>query len=173
MNPIDELITASEFREAMAQLPSAVSVVTSDGRAGRCGITASSVCSVTDDPPTVLVCINRSSRSTAIIKANGVVAINLLNSAQHRIAQSFSSRTDRSIEERFSDPAWQTGASGAPCLAQALMSIQGAVAQVHEVGTHSVFIVNVQHAVVDGRHSPTLYFRRAYAELVASEIGPA
>jgi flavin reductase (NADH) len=49
------------FREAMARLPAAVNIITTAGPHGRCGVTASAVCSVTDTPPTMLACINRSS----------------------------------------------------------------------------------------------------------------
>jgi flavin reductase (NADH) len=53
--------TRTQFRNAMASLGAAVNVITTDGSRGRCGITASAVCSVTDTPPTMLVCINQSS----------------------------------------------------------------------------------------------------------------
>ncbi len=53
-------IVREHYRDAMARLGAAVSIVTTDGPAGRAGFTASAVCSVTDDPPTLLVCMNRS-----------------------------------------------------------------------------------------------------------------
>jgi len=52
-------VSREQFRDAMARLGAAVNIVTTDGTAGRAGFTASAVCSVTDDPPTLLVCLNR------------------------------------------------------------------------------------------------------------------
>ncbi len=60
-------VTRDEFRDAMARLGAAVNVVTSAGPAGRGGFTASAVCSVTDDPPSLLVCLNRSSSGNSLL----------------------------------------------------------------------------------------------------------
>ena len=66
------MITRQAFRDGMARLAAAVHVVTTDGPGGRGGFTASAVCSVTDDPPTLLVCVNLHSRQNDLIRANGV-----------------------------------------------------------------------------------------------------
>ncbi len=55
-----ELTDKASFRDAMAHVGAAVNIITTDGPAGRAGFTASAVCSVTDTPPTLLVCLNRS-----------------------------------------------------------------------------------------------------------------
>lgn len=55
------------FRDAMAQVGAAVNIITTDGPAGRAGFTASAVCSVTDEPPTLLVCLNRSASVLSLI----------------------------------------------------------------------------------------------------------
>ena len=57
------MVDVTDFRNAMSMLSAAVNVVTTDGPAGRHGFTASAVCSVTDTPPTLLVCMNTASRS--------------------------------------------------------------------------------------------------------------
>lgn len=67
------MVDVGSFRNAMAMLGGAVSVITTDGVAGRFGFTASAVCSVTDSPPTLLVCMNRSSHSNEHFKHNGTV----------------------------------------------------------------------------------------------------
>ncbi len=58
------------FRDAMASLGAAVNIVTTDGTEGRCGITATAVCSVTDTPPTLMVCVNRNSAMNAVFQKN-------------------------------------------------------------------------------------------------------
>ena len=65
----------SDFRNAMAQLGSAITIITTDGPAGRFGFTASAVCSVTDSPPTLLVCMNRSSFAHGKFQHNGVLCV--------------------------------------------------------------------------------------------------
>ena len=65
-------VEADAFRGAMARVAGAVHLVTTDGTGGRAGFTASAVCSVSDGPPTLLVCINRSSSAYAAVSANDV-----------------------------------------------------------------------------------------------------
>ena len=62
-------VSRQEFRDAMARLGAAVNIITTDGAAGRGGITATAVCSVTDDPPTLLVCLNRTSPRSVLFLA--------------------------------------------------------------------------------------------------------
>ncbi|MGV8604620.1 flavin reductase, partial [Pseudomonas aeruginosa] len=59
------------FPNAMVHLSAAVNLITSIGPAGRCGITATAVCSGTDTPPTLMLCINRNSAMNTVLKANG------------------------------------------------------------------------------------------------------
>ncbi|MET4385446.1 flavin reductase (DIM6/NTAB) family NADH-FMN oxidoreductase RutF [Bradyrhizobium sp. F1.4.3] len=66
-------IVREDYRDAMARLGAAVSIVTTDGPAGRAGFTASAACSVTDDPPTLLVCMNRASSAYVSVVGNNVV----------------------------------------------------------------------------------------------------
>lgn len=70
------------FRDAMASLSAAVNVITTDGDAGRCGITATAVCSVTDTPPSVMVCLNANSAMNPVFQGNGKLCINVLNHEQ-------------------------------------------------------------------------------------------
>ena len=70
------------FRNAMAHMSAAVNIITTDGEAGRCGITATAVCSVTDTPPTLMVCVNRNSAMNAVFKANGRLCVNVLSGEQ-------------------------------------------------------------------------------------------
>ena len=86
------------FRDAMARLGAAVNVVTTDGPAGRYGFTASAVCSVTDDPPMLLVCVNRSNDSCGAAKANGVLCVNVLTHAQQALSPVFGGLTERAPE---------------------------------------------------------------------------
>jgi len=103
----------TEFRNAMAQLGSAVSVITTDGPAGKFGFTASAVCSVTDSPPTLLVCMNRNSFANEHFKQNGALCVNVLSSDHQHLSGVFANASLRS-EQRFEYDSWQVMASGAP-----------------------------------------------------------
>ena len=81
------------FRDAMASLSAAVNVVTTAGEAGRCGITATAVCSVTDTPPSGMVCINANSAMNPVFQGNGKLCINVLNHEQEIMARHFAGMT--------------------------------------------------------------------------------
>ena len=73
-----DMIEATDFRDAMSLLTTAVNVVTTKGSSGIHGFTASAVCSVTDTPPTLLVCMNQTSRSHAHFLENKTLSVNVL-----------------------------------------------------------------------------------------------
>ena len=98
------------FRDAMASLSAAVNVVTTEGEAGRCGITATAVCSVTDTPPSVMVCINANSAMNPVFQGNGKLCINVLNHEQEIMARHFAGMTGMAMDERFGLSGWQRGA---------------------------------------------------------------
>jgi len=108
-------VASQDYRDAMACLGAAVNIVTTDGRAGRAGFTASAVCSVTDNPPTLLVCMNRGSSAYASVRENGVVCVNVLSARHERLSRLFGGRI--SFDERFAAAAWLTLETGAPALA--------------------------------------------------------
>ena len=116
------------FRQAMAHLGAAVNVITTAGPHGRCGITASAVCSVTDTPPTLLVCLNRSSAMRATFERNRHVCINVLPAEHEQLARHFAGFTDLPMERRFDLPVWDRGEQDVPVLRDALASLQGTIA---------------------------------------------
>ena len=153
-------VSPQDFRDAMARLGTAICVITTDGPAGRAGFTASAVCSVTDTPPTLLVCLNRAASASAAVHANGVVCVNVLGETQHAISNLFGGKTP--MAERFETADWSETETGAPRLAGALVSFDCRIVNAVDVGTHAVLfceVVEVQHG---GAHGPLLYFGRGY-----------
>ncbi|MEU7045598.1 flavin reductase [Streptomyces varsoviensis] len=147
------------FRDAMATLSAGVSIVTTDGPGGRAGLTVSAVCSVTDTPPTLLVCVNRSSRSHGVFRANEQVCVNVLGTGHEDVALAFAGRV--AAEERFAvtRDAWD-GSYGAPVLRGAAASVLGRVAGAVERGSHTVMFVEVDHAVLGGEGEGGLVYHR-------------
>jgi flavin reductase len=154
-------ITREDYRDGMARLAAAVNVITSDGPAGPGGFTASAVCSVTDSPPTLLVCVNLSSRQAEIVRTNGVLCVNTLAADQAPIAGLFSTR-DMTIEDRLAAVAWTTLATGAPVLDGTVASFDCRVVERLERGTHAVILCEVE-AVRSGPATEALvYYSRGY-----------
>jgi flavin reductase (NADH) len=151
-----------QFRQAMAHLGAAVNVVTTNGPFGRCGITASAVCSVTDAPPTLLVCLNRSSSMHAAFVRNRHVCINVLPAHREETARHFAGLTQLSMDERFSLPLWDEGSHGVPVLRDALASLQGTIVEAKEVGSHSVIFVQTNEISVRDEGDGLIYFGRNF-----------
>ena len=157
------MIEVTDFKNAMSLLTGAVNVVTTVGASGRHGFTASAVCSVTDTPPTLLVCMNKSARSHEHFIENKILTVNVLGAHHQHISNVFSSKM--SSEERFEYGKWSTLKTGAPVLADALVSFDCQIDQIQEVGTHAIFICRIV-AIQQSQHDQGLvYFNRAYHQV--------
>jgi flavin reductase len=155
-------VTQQAYRDAMARLGAAVNVITTVGPGGRCGFTASSVCSVTDDPPTLLVCMNRGSDRNIAFKTNGILCVNTLAASQQELSPMFAGLTEHDMEGCFAAAAWGSLATGAPVLQGAVVSFDCRIAQITEVGTHSVFFCEVEAILQGSVHEGLIYFGRSY-----------
>ncbi|HUW80367.1 MAG TPA: flavin reductase [Acidocella sp.] len=157
------------FREAMSRLGAAVNIITTKGAEGDTGFTASAVCSVTDDPPTLLVCINRNSRQLETFKTAGILCVNVLAHEHQELSPVFAGAGNVPMAERFALANWLRLETGAPALESAAASLDCKIDQVVEVGTHSVLFCAVQ-AIHLGRASTGLiYHGRAYHKVSNDE----
>lgn len=135
------VIPRDQFRAAMARFPGAVTLVTARTAEGeRRGITATAVCSVTADPPSVLVCLNRATGTCATVDATGHFAVNLLTEAQGALALRFAGQGGISGEEKFGEGDWLEGTNGLPLLRDASVGLCCEVTESLTAGTHRIFI---------------------------------
>jgi len=157
-------IDKQTFRDAMACLGAAVNIITTDGPAGQAGFTASAVCSVTDSPPTLLVCLNRSASVWPVFNDNRTVCVNTLSAGQESLSNLFGGKTP--MADRFAAAGWQTGATGCPRLDEALASFDCRISQVVSVGTHDILFCEIvaitRHPVPQG----LVWFDRGYHALM-------
>ena len=158
------MIEATDFRNAMSLLTTAVNVVTTEGASGLHGFTASAVCSVTDTPPTLLVCMNQASRSHTHFIENKTLCVNVLGAHHEQISNAFAS-SKLSSEDRFKLGAWTTLETGSPVLEDALVSFDCEIEQIQEVGTHSVFMCRVVAIKQSQQDESLVYFNRAYHQV--------
>lgn len=152
------------FRDAMSQLSAAVNIVTTDGPGGRVGLTISAVCSVTDSPPTVLVCVNQSSYTHDIIRRNRRVCINVLGAGQSDIALDFAGATGLSMDERFARAEWRD-AHGLPVLDGSVAALVGKVTGEAVQGSHTVMFVQIEDIVLGGVPGALVYAGRSFHDL--------
>lgn len=155
-----QTIEADLFRAAMARLASAVTLVTTNGSAGQRGLAATAVTSITDDPPNLLVCVNKSARSNAMIKQNGVFSVNVLNHEQEVLVGQFSGASEA---DPFGEAQlWETLETGAPILKGSLANLDCTLDQIINIGTHSLFVGHVVAVQTSTYKRGLVYFDRAF-----------
>ena len=152
----------------MAHLGAAVNVVTSDGPGGRCGFTASAVCSVTDTPPTLLVCVNRTNDSYPPLIENKVLCVNTLAGGHEDLSVIFAGLTEHEASARFDTGIWHTLSSGSPVLSDATVAFDCRVINSVEIGTHTVFFCEVDAIQVGEGGEALIYYGRNYHRLIRS-----
>jgi flavin reductase len=144
--PTLEPTLRDHFRTAMRGVASSVFLVTTRGPEGEAGMTATSVCSLSFDPLSVLICVNRSTAFINALEASGRFAINILSRDDEAIAKAFGSPTGR--ERRFALGDWYE-LDGMPALRSSLSTIVCEVADQTEFGSHRIFVGQVSQ--VDNR----------------------
>lgn len=163
-------VSHSEFRNAMARVCAPVNVITTDGASGRGGFTATAMCSVTEEPPTLLVCMNSKSLQSDLFKANGKFCVNVLPSEHKELASGFAGRLTN-MEERYAGAEWTSSKSGLPMLIDAIVSFGCAITAMHRVGTHYVMIGQVTEIRQRKDGNPLLYFDRNYVHVPSQSGG--
>jgi len=159
------VVDVKQFREAMSRLGAAVHVITTDGPFGKTGFTATAVVSVTDQPATVLVCLNRGAQSHPILRGNGVFCVNTLRAGDELIADTFAGRTKIERDRRFDAGQWKTLATGSPALISAVVALDCRVSEIKSVASHDVYfgIVEAIHSGPPG--AALVYHDRAYKQV--------
>jgi flavin reductase len=153
------------FREAMSRLGAAVHVITTDGHSGKTGFTATAVCSVSDAPPMLLVCLNRGATSMPILRGNGVFCVNTLRAGDELIADTFAGRTKVSRESRFESGEWGTLSTGSPALMSAVVAFDCRVIEIKAVASHDIYFGIVEAIHQGGAGAALVYHDRAYKQV--------
>ncbi len=153
------------FLDGMSCVAATVNVVTTDGPAGRAGITVSAMSSVSADTekPVLLVCVNDLSAGAAPIIENGVFTVNILRDDQSFVSDTFAGRYGDKGEEKFACAEWDAGITGAPVLRGALASFDCRLMKDEVVGQHHVFFGEVQQVHLAERGRALIYANRSYS----------
>jgi len=164
-SPAPDATPAGAFRAAMRHLVSGVSLVThGEGRA-KTGMTATSVVSLSSEPPTLLVCVNRSASLYRGLKPGEGFGISVLSADQSEAADVFAGRTGLQGEDRFRHGRWVTTRGGVELLAGALAAFDCEVEETIERHTHAIVVGRVRQAFAGEGGGALLYWRGAYDQL--------
>jgi flavin reductase (DIM6/NTAB) family NADH-FMN oxidoreductase RutF len=146
---------ADLFRSAMRRLSSGVAVVCCADARGPVGLTATSVTSLSMDPPSLLVCINRTASLRTSLAINKPFSINLLGRQHAQISNAFGGAAQGEEKFRFGD--WEIGMSGVPILRDAIARIESVVDLEIEYGSHTIFVGRVTQCISATSGDPLIY----------------
>lgn len=152
---------SATFLDAMRHVGSGVTIVTTGGQGWCKGSTVSAMCSLSAEPASILICVNRDSNTGAAIKEVGSFCVNVLTAEQVEIAKVFAGMVDTADGDRFSESSWSTLSTGAPVLESAASSFDCRVGRMIDYGTHTIFIGDVV-AAQTSRIAPLYYYNRDF-----------
>jgi flavin reductase len=159
-----ESVDAERYRDAMRRVPAAVTIVTTQFAHEANGLTATAVCSVTADPPQVLVCVNRGATAHSLIVRSRSFVVNFLSEEHEDRARRFS-QTKLPAQERFAGISWVMMATGSPAMADAIVALDCSVNTDLICGTHAIYLANVVDVRV-GNAAPLLYRAGEFCRLM-------
>ena len=158
------------FRNLMRQQDGAVTIIAVGKAGNRTGLTVTAMCSLSDTPPMILICVNKNASAHSPIRAEKCFSVNVLAKAQIELAKRFSSKKLEG-EARFDAHAWVTLKTGAPVLKGTIASLDCELADEHVFETHSIFIGRVKDGHFDEKAEPMLYFRGDFRDLKKKSAG--
>jgi flavin reductase (DIM6/NTAB) family NADH-FMN oxidoreductase RutF len=153
----DQEVSSSDFRGAMRGLTGGVSVITVGRGSDITGMTVTSVSSLSVDPPTLIVSINRDSSSWPLLKRQGFFGVNILGAGQLEVAERFTGKDGLKGADRFAGAQWTTRVSGVPLLVGALSAIDCQVEEIVERHSHAIVIGRVLD-IQTSRHAAGLAY---------------
>ena len=169
------VLDKNTFFEAMSRVPQAVFIVTTDGEAGKAGLTATAVTSVSADPPSLLVCLNAANFSTMAFQKNKRITVNLVNSEQTVLANMFgksvasgmieptSEQLLEASEKRFASYEWEVAIC--PVLKNARAVFECDISDLKLVDTHLVIFARVKAVRLGAPSSALVYLERGYRDV--------
>lgn len=162
-------ISSDEFRGAMRHLTGGVSVITVGSGKDITGMTVTSVSSLSVEPPTLIVSINRESSSWPILKRQGFFGVNILAAGQLDVAERFTGKGGLKGADRFAGAQWTTRISGVPLLIGALAAIDCEVEDIVERHSHAIVIGRVLDIQTSGHTAALAYWQGRYVAVDQDE----
>lgn len=159
-------ISAEQFRSALGRFASGVTVVTTAYNNQPTGLTVSAFCSVSLDPPYILICVDKQSSANSVIQGANAFAVNILRHDQAELSNHFARRT----ENKFSSVKYVPGQLGMPLLQDTLGYLECSLAKQVDAGDHYIYVGQVENSAVVSGAEPLLYFTGSYRGLAPSQL---
>ena len=154
-------ISREEFRAALGRFASGVTVVTTKDETGKLfGITVSAFCSVSLEPPLILVCIEKNAGSHHAFLQSKAFVVNVLREDQDRLSNHFASH----LEDKFSGVDYSSGIEDLPVLTDALVNLECRLHNFHEGGDHTIFVGEIETATIRDEN-PLVYWHGNYRRI--------
>ena len=160
--PQDEILPAAAdlFKAGMRRLTGGVAIVTARGDDGSwLGMTVTSVCSLTAEPPMLLVCANKAGSFGGHARRGMPFCVNLLSAENEEVARACAGMIGQSREHRFGGKNWRTGADGTPILSTALARFHCVIADLISASTHLLTIGRVWDVHLSNGGAAALAYR--------------
>ena len=158
-------LEAATFRDAMRRLVGGVSVITAGTGEARTGLTVTSAHSLSMEPPTMLVCVNRSASTWPVIRREGCFCVNILHARHQHVADRFTGRDGVKGADRYDGARWRQFATGAFGLEDALAVIDCTVEEIIERHSHGIVIGAVRAIHLGGGGEALVYGHGRYRTL--------
>jgi flavin reductase (DIM6/NTAB) family NADH-FMN oxidoreductase RutF len=165
----DHDIAAADFRGAMRHLVGGVSVITVGQGQDISGMTVSSVSSLSTDPPSLIVSINRSASSWPLLVRDRVFGVNILTADQLEVAERFTGKDGAKGRDRFEGAVWTTARTGVPLLVDALVAADCEVEEIIERHSHGIVIGRVRDLIVSSPTAALAYWQGQYVSIDRDE----
>ena len=156
---------ADTFRAAMRCLASGVCLVTHSVGGAPAGMTATAIASLSFDPPTLIVCLNRAASTYPGLAPGAAFGVSVLGADDRELAERFGGRAGAEGAERFREGRWLIPPSGAPLLWDALAAFDCEVEDVIERHTHAIVIGRVRRTAAGAGGGALVYWRGGYDQL--------
>ncbi|GEO83208.1 monooxygenase [Ciceribacter naphthalenivorans] len=153
------------YREAMSRYAGHVQIVTTEHDGARRGVTITAACSVSDRPPSLLVCLNNGNPNNAVFFESGHFALNTLAAQHQALANAFAGFGGLPADDRFALAEWQTLVTGAPVLSDAIVSFDCRVTDSKVTASHTVLFGEVKAVHFGPREPALIYLDRGYHSL--------
>jgi flavin reductase (DIM6/NTAB) family NADH-FMN oxidoreductase RutF len=165
----ETVVSSADFRGAMRHLTGGVSVITAGRGKDITGMTVTSVASLSVDPPTLLVSINRDASSFPLIRRYGAFGVNILAADQLDVAERFAGKGGLKGADRFAGAQWITAVSGVPLLVGALSAVDCEVEEIVERYSHGIVIGRVRNVRNSTRNAALAYWHGQYVAVDQDE----
>lgn len=151
-------VDAAAFKKGMRHLAASVTLITTRHHGVRGGLTATAVCSVSAEPPQILVCVNKQASAHDPIGEAGFFCVNILSPLHRKIAERFAGMDGIEGDERFRDLGdWSTLTTGAPVLRGCPASFDCRLVTEVSAGTHTIYIGEIVDLTLDPAAPALIY----------------